>query len=94
MVNHRYEAKALLHRITAKEDVFPNCSCRNWLKFLMDHCNSLLQGIHRVCNGCLFSIDQKFTFIHLVDSEHTLHQGGLSSSILTHQRMNLSRAKA
>ena len=85
MIHHRDEAKRLFHGITSQENILANRPCRYGLEFLMHHGDSFAQGVHRVMNGYRLPVHQNLTLIHFVYAKHTLHQGGFSGAVFSHQ---------
>ena len=92
MVYHFNRTEAF-QRETAFIKVLSHASCRNRLKLLMYHRDTIFHGLVRVIDGNLLSIEINFTGIHLVDTEEAFHQSGFSCAVLTHQCMHGSRAE-
>ena len=92
MIHHSNRTN-LFGRIPSYENIFSDTSFRNRLKLLMNHSDSAVKSIQRPFNLYLFSLVNDFPFVHVVDTKHALHQGGLSGTIFSHQSMYRSRTQ-
>ena len=93
MVDHRNKAQGFFHGIASEEDILPDRPGGDRLKFLVHHGDSLVQGIHGVVDGHRLTIHQDLAGIHLVNAEHTLHQGGFSGAVFSHQGVHFAGPK-
>ena len=93
MVDHRNKAQGFFHGIAAKEDILADGPGRNRLKFLVHHGDPLAQGIHGVVDRNGLAVHQDLAGIHLVNAEHTLHQGGFSGAVFSHQGVHFAGPK-
>ena len=59
----------------------------------MHHGDSLVQGVHGIVDRYRLPVHQDLALIHLVDSEHTLHQGGFASAVFSHQGVHFAWPK-
>ena len=90
MIDHGHRTQ-LLNRIAPYIDVLADTSLGNRLQLLMYHGDTAVQGIQRTLDLHFFSFIDHFPFVHVVDTEHALHQGGFAGSVLAHQGMNRTR---
>ena len=51
----------------------------------MHHGDAAFQSVQRGGDGDLLSFVLDLAFVHLVNAEHTFHQGGLAGAVLAHQ---------
>ena len=90
MIDRRDKTKVFFHRIASEEDILTDGPCRNRLKLLVHHSDTLTQRVHRVLDHSRLSINVDLSFIHLVNAEHAFHQCGLSGTVFTHQSVDFS----
>ena len=69
-------------------DILADGALRDRLQFLVHHCNAAVQCIQRSLDLNLLPLINNLAFVHVVDTEHTLHQGGFAGAVLAHQRMD------
>ena len=74
--------------IAAHVNVLADAPLRNGLKLLVHHGNAPVQGIQRAFDLDLFALVDHLALVHVIDTEHALHQRGLSGAVLSHQRVN------
>ena len=87
------KAEQLLQRIPAQENILADGPRGNRLQFLVNHGDALLQGVHGVADGDRLAVDLDLPFIHFIDAEHTLHQGGFAGAVFSHQRVHFPGAQ-
>ena len=59
----------------------------------MHHRDTAVQCIQRGGDGDLFAFVLDLALVHLVNAEHTFHQGGLTGTVLAHQGHDLTGAE-
>ena len=69
-------------------DILADGTLRDGLQFLVHHRNAAIQCIQRSLDLNLLPLINNLAFVHVVDTEHTLHQGGLARAVLAHQCMD------
>ena len=77
-----------LSRIAPDVDILADGALGDGLQFLVHHRNAAVQCIERSFDLDLFALVDNFTLVHVVDTEHALHQGGFARAVLAHQRMD------
>ena len=63
-------------------------SLRYRLQLLMYHGQSSVKGFIRIVDLHFFSIQIYLTFIHMINTKETFHQGGFTSAVFSHQCMD------
>ena len=87
VVDHR-DGTELFGGVASHINIFADAALRDGLQFLMHHGNAPVQRIQRAFDLDFFTLVNDFAFIHVIDAEHTFHQGGFARAILAHQRMD------
>ena len=59
----------------------------------MHHGDAAVQCIQRGGDGYLLPLVFDLALVHLVNAEHTFHQGGLTGTVLAHQGHDLAGAE-
>ena len=88
---HHGQRTDFLCRITPHINIFSDAPLRNRLQFLMHHGNSAVQGVQRPFDLNMLTFINHFTLVHVINTEHTLHKGGLSGAVFTHKRVDCTR---
>ena len=82
------DGSVFLGGIAPNVDILADGTLRDGLQFLMHHGNAPVKRVQRAFDLDFFTLVNDFAFIHVIDAEHTFHQGGFARAILAHQRMD------
>ncbi len=74
--------------IAAHIDILADAPLRDGLEFLVHHGDPPVQRVQRTLDLDLLPLVDHLALIHVVDSEHALHQRGLARAVLPHQGMD------
>ena len=74
--------------IAAHINILANAALGDGLELLMHHGNAAVQCVQRAFDLDFFSLVNDFSFIHMIDAEHTFHQGRFACAVLAHQSVN------
>ena len=92
-VVHHDDGPVMLGGVAAQPDIFGDSPGRDGLELLVHHGDAALQSVQRGGDGNLLSFVLDLAFVHLVNAEHTFHQGGLAGAVLAHQGHDRTGAK-
>ena len=90
---HDGDGTSLLGGVAAQPDVLGHSTGRDRLQLLMHHRDAAVQCIQRGGDVDLFAFILDLALVHLVNAEHTFHQGGLTGTVLAHQGHDLAGAE-
>ena len=92
MVHHRNGA-ILFGGVAPQPDILGHSTGRNRLQLLVHHRNAALQRVQRGGDVDLFALVFDLALIHLVNTKHAFHQGGLAGAVFAHQGHDLAGTK-
>ena len=90
---HDGDGTSLLGGVAAQPDVLGHSTGRDRLQLLMHHGDAAVQCIQRGGDVDLFAFVLDLALVHLVNAEHTFHQGGLTGTVLAHQGHDFAGAE-
>ena len=90
---HDGDGASLLGGVAAQPDILGHSTGRDRLQLLMHHRDAAVQCIQRGGDVDLFAFVLDLALVHLVNAEHTFHQGGLTGTVLAHQGHDLAGAE-
>jgi hypothetical protein len=84
-------AKTTMRDLTSEEDVFGDAQIRKVLRLLVYEHDTVLKSSVGITKRDLLVVQIDTTAVRLNESSQDSHQGALTGTVLTHQRVNLSR---
>ena len=76
----------------AQPDIFHDATFKNLIQFLMDHGDALFQSLFWVVKAYGLAIEFDTTGVLDIDTEETFHHSWFTSTVLTHEGVNGTRA--
>ena len=77
-----------INRITTKKKIVNNIALKALIKLLVDHGDTVFQGILWSGEAYFPTIEKDLTLVFLIRAKQALHHGGLAGTVLSHKTHN------